>query len=89
MLDQFTRTQLIIGKEKLERINKSKVVIFGLGGVGSYVLEGLARAGIGHFVLVDDDIVSVTNINRQIIATTKTIGKNKVDVAKQDRKSVV
>lgn len=83
MINQFSRTELIIGKNNIEKINKSKVVLFGLGGVGSYVLEGLARAGIGHFILVDDDTVSVTNINRQIIATTKTIGKNKVDVAKE------
>lgn len=83
MINQFSRTELIIGKNNIERINKSKVVLFGLGGVGSYVLEGLARAGVGHFILVDDDTVSVTNINRQIIATTKTIGENKVDVAKK------
>lgn len=83
MINQFSRTELIIGKNNIKKINKSKVVLFGLGGVGSYVLEGLARAGIGHFILVDDDTVSVTNINRQIIATTKTIGKNKVDVAKE------
>ena len=83
MLNQFSRTELIIGKENIDKLRKSKVVLFGIGGVGSYVLEGLVRAGIGHFVLVDDDTVSVTNINRQIIATTKTIGKNKVDIAKE------
>ena len=82
MQDQFSRTELIIGKDGVEKLNKGKVAIFGLGGVGSYVVEGLARAGIGNFVLVDNDEVDITNINRQIIATTKTIGKSKVEVAR-------
>lgn len=82
MLNQFARTELLIGKENVEKLNKSKVAIFGIGGVGSFVVEGLARAGIGNFVLIDHDIVSETNINRQIIATTKTIGMSKVEVAK-------
>lgn len=82
MLNQFARTELLIGKENVEKLNKSKVAIFGIGGVGSFVVEGLARAGIGNFVLIDHDIVSETNINRQIIATTKTIGIPKVEVAK-------
>lgn len=82
MQDQFSRTELIIGKDGVEKLNKGKVAIFGLGGVGSYVVEGLARAGIGNFVLVDNDEVDITNINRQIIATTKTIGKPKVEVAR-------
>ena len=83
MLEQFARTELLIGKEKIEKLQNSKVAIFGIGGVGSYVVEGLARAGIGNFILIDKDIVSVTNINRQIIATTKTIGKPKVEIAKE------
>lgn len=83
MLEQFARTELLIGKEKNEKLQNSKVAIFGIGGVGSYVVEGLARAGIGNFILIDKDIVSVTNINRQIIATTKTIGKPKVEIAKE------
>ncbi len=83
MLDQFSRTELLIGKEGIEKLKNSKVCIFGIGGVGSYVVEGLARAGIGNFILVDNDKISLTNINRQIIATTKTIGKLKVEVAKE------
>ena len=83
MENQFSRTELIIGKEKIEILKKSKVAIFGIGGVGSYVVEGLARAGIGNFILVDKDEVSISNINRQIIATHSTVGKIKVDVAKE------
>ena len=83
MSNQFSRTELLIGKEGINKLQNSKVVVFGIGGVGSYVVEGLARAGIGEFILIDKDIVDETNINRQIIATTKTIGKPKVDVSKQ------
>lgn len=82
MSNKFSRTELLIGKENVEKLNKSKVAIFGIGGVGSFVVEGLVRAGVGNFVLIDHDIVSETNINRQIIATTKTIGMSKVEVAK-------
>lgn len=83
MLNQYSRTELIIGKDGIEKLKKSKVVIFGLGGVGSYVAEGLARAGIGNFIIVDKDDVDITNINRQIIATHKTIGKPKIEVEKE------
>lgn len=83
MSNQFSRTELLIGKDAVEKLNKSKVAIFGIGGVGSYVVEGLVRAGIQNFILVDHDTVSETNINRQIIATTKTIGMSKVEVAKE------
>ena len=83
MLNKFSRTEMLIGKEAIDKLKKSKVAIFGIGGVGSYVVEALARAGVGYFILVDKDEVSETNINRQIIATTKTIGMNKVDVAKE------
>ena len=83
MSNQSSRTELLIGKDGVEKLQNSKVVVFGIGGVGSYVVEGLARAGIGEFILIDKDIVDETNINRQIIATTKTIGKPKVDVSKQ------
>lgn len=83
MENQFSRTELLIGKEAIKTLNKSKVAIFGIGGVGSYVVEGLVRAGIENFILVDKDEVSESNINRQIIATTKTIGKAKVEVAKK------
>ena len=83
MINQFSRTELLIGKEGIEKLNNSKVALFGIGGVGSYVLEGLVRAGVQNFVLVDNDEVSLTNLNRQLIATTSTIGKKKVEVAKE------
>ena len=83
MLNQFSRTELLIGKEGIEKLQNAKVAVFGIGGVGSYVVEGLARAGVGNFLLVDKDTVDITNINRQIIATHKTIGKPKVEVAKE------
>lgn len=82
MEDMFSRTELLIGKNNIEKLKNSKVAVFGIGGVGSYVVEGLARTGIGNFILVDSDDVSISNLNRQIIATTKTIGKSKVEVAK-------
>ena len=83
MLNQFSRTELLIGKKGIEKLQNAKVAIFGIGGVGSFVVEGLVRAGIENFILVDDDKVCLTNLNRQIIATRKTIGKPKVDVAKE------
>ena len=83
MLDQFSRTELLIGEEAIEKLNKSKVAVFGIGGVGSFVVEGLVRAGVENFILVDDDKVCLTNLNRQIIATHKTVGKYKVEVAKE------
>lgn len=83
MLEQFSRTELIIGKESIEKLNNSKVAVFGVGGVGSFVVEGLVRAGIQNFVIVDSDVVDITNLNRQIIATHNTIGKNKVEVVKE------
>lgn len=83
MENQFSRTELVIGKENVKKLHSAKVAIFGLGGVGSFVAEGLVRAGVGNFVLVDNDKVSITNLNRQIIATTKTINKYKVDVMKE------
>lgn len=83
MLHEFSRTEILIGKEGLNKLRKSKVAIFGIGGVGSYVVEALARSGVGHFVLVDDDLVSLTNLNRQIHATINTIGEVKVDVMKK------
>ena len=83
MLNQFSRTELLIGKEGIEKLNKSKVAIFGIGGVGSYVVEGLVRAGVQNFILIDDDKICLTNLNRQIIATRKTVGRPKVEVAKE------
>lgn len=82
MLNQFSRTQLLLGADNMDRLADAKVAVFGIGGVGGYVVEALARSGVGSFVLVDDDKVCLTNINRQIIATRKTVGKYKVDVMK-------
>ena len=83
MLNQFSRTELLIGKDGLEKLKNSKIAVFGIGGVGSFVVEGLARSGIENFVLIDNDTICLTNLNRQIHATTKTIGMYKVDVMKQ------
>lgn len=83
MLEQFQRTEMLIGTENLEKLQKAKVAVFGIGGVGSYVVEAMARAGIGNFILVDNDKVVLSNINRQIIATHKTVDKYKVEVAKE------
>ena len=83
MLSQFSRTELLIGKEGLEKLKNAKVAIFGIGGVGSFVAEGMAKTGIGNLVLIDNDDICLTNINRQIIATHKTIGMAKVDVMKE------
>ena len=82
MLDQFSRAELLIGKNGIQKLQKSKVAVFGIGGVGSFVVEGLVRSGIGNFILVDADKVCLTNLNRQLIATQKTLGKPKVEVAK-------
>lgn len=79
----FCRTKILIGDEGLEKLENAKVAVFGVGGVGSFVVEALARAGVGSFVLIDKDQVSLSNINRQLIATHETIGKLKVDVAKE------
>ena len=81
-MDQFARTQLLLGVDAMERLKKSRVAVFGVGGVGGYSVEALARSGVGAIDLIDDDKVCLTNINRQIIADVKTIGKYKVDVAK-------
>ena len=83
MLKQFERTSLVIGEDNVKKLNESKVVVFGAGGVGSYVIEALARAGVGHLVIVDGDKVDETNINRQIIALHSTIGLPKVEAAKK------
>ena len=79
----FCRTKILIGDEGLEKLKNAKVAVFGVGGVGSFVVEALARAGVGNFVLIDKDQVSLSNINRQLIATHETIGQLKVDVAKE------
>lgn len=83
MLDRFSRTQLVFGKEAMDSLKGSRVAVFGVGGVGGYTVEALARSGVGAIDIIDDDKVCLTNINRQIIATGKTVGKYKVDVAKE------
>lgn len=83
MLNQFSRTELLLGKENMERLKNARVAVFGIGGVGGYTVEALARSGVGTLDLIDDDKVCLTNINRQIFATRKTVGKYKVDVAKE------
>lgn len=80
MLHQFSRTEMLIGSEALGILKQSKVAVFGIGGVGTFTVEVLVRAGVGKFILVDDDLVCLTNLNRQLIATRKTIGKPKVEV---------
>ncbi len=82
-MDQFSRTELLLGEEKMQKLFNARVAVFGIGGVGGYTVEALARSGIGTIDLIDDDKVCLTNINRQILATHKTIGKYKVDVAKE------
>lgn len=81
MLNQFSRTELLLGKEAMEKLASSRVAVFGIGGVGGYTVEALVRSGIGEIDIIDDDKVCLTNINRQIYATRKTVGKYKVDVA--------
>ena len=83
MLTQFSRTELLLGKEAMDRLANAKVAVFGIGGVGGYVCEALVRSGVGAFDLIDDDKVCLTNLNRQIIATRKTVGKYKTDVMKE------
>lgn len=83
MWNQFSRTQLLLGKEAMEKLSHARVAVFGIGGVGGYVVEALVRSGIGALVLIDSDTVAETNLNRQIIATKSTIGKYKVDVMKE------
>ena len=83
MLNQFSRTQLLLGEEAMDKLKNSRVAVFGVGGVGGYVCEALARSGVGTFDLIDDDKVCLTNLNRQIIATRKTVGKYKVEVMKE------
>lgn len=83
MLNQFSRTELLLGHDNMEKLKNARVAVFGIGGVGSFTVEALARSGVGTLDLIDDDKVCLTNINRQIIATRKTIGQYKVDAAKE------
>ena len=81
MADQYSRTRLLLGNGGIEQLKNARIALFGLGGVGGYAAEALARAGIGHMDLIDDDTISLTNLNRQILATHSSIGMYKVDVA--------
>lgn len=83
MLNQFSRTQLLVGAEGMDKLYSSRVAVFGIGGVGGYTVEALARSGVGALDLIDDDRVCLTNLNRQLLATHKTVGKYKVDVAEE------
>ena len=83
MSEQFIRTEALLGEEGVKKLSQVRVAVFGIGGVGGYVCEALVRSGVGHFDLIDKDQVCPSNINRQIIATTKTIGRDKVDVMKE------
>lgn len=83
MQGQFERTQLLLGKDAMEILNRARIAVFGVGGVGGFVVEALVRTGISHIDIIDNDTVSLSNINRQIIATTKTVGKYKVEVMKE------
>lgn len=83
MQEQFTRTALLLGEEGIHKLNRSRVAIFGIGGVGGYTVEALARSGVGHFLLVDNDKVALSNLNRQIIATLDTVGRYKTQVMKE------
>lgn len=82
-MEQFSRTELLLGKENMEKLEKSCIAVFGLGGVGSYVCEALARCGIGHFILIDNDTVQLSNINRQLIADVTTLGRAKTEVMRE------
>jgi len=82
-LGRFSRTELLLGEENMKKLEQATVAVFGVGGVGSYAAEGLARAGVGHLVLIDNDLVCLTNINRQIHATTKTVGQKKTEAMKE------
>ncbi|MCR5265709.1 MAG: tRNA threonylcarbamoyladenosine dehydratase [Cyanobacteria bacterium RUI128] len=88
MLDQFSRTELLIGKEGVEKLQNSYVAVFGLGGVGGHCVEALVRSGVGKIDLIDNDTVAVTNLNRQLFATQKTIGRYKTDVAEERLKEI-
>ena len=87
-MQKFLRTEMLLGKDAVEKVKNSRVAIFGIGGVGGYALEALVRAGIGEIDIIDSDDVAVSNINRQILATTKTVGQKKVDVAEARAKEI-
>lgn len=88
MQDQFERTRMLLGQEAMDKLRKAHVAVFGAGGVGGYIVEALVRSGVGNLDIIDKDEVSVTNLNRQIIATWDTIGRDKVDVMKERALSI-
>lgn len=83
MLNQFSRTELLLGSDAMEKLKNSHVAVFGVGGVGSYVVDGLVRSGVGAITIIDNDDISLTNVNRQLPATLSTVGRLKVDVVKE------
>ena len=87
-MQKFLRTEMLLGKEAVEKIKNSRVAVFGIGGVGGYALEALVRSGVGEIDIIDSDCVSASNINRQILATTETVGQKKVDVAEKRAKEI-
>lgn len=87
-MEKFLRTEMLLGKEAIEKLKNARVAVFGIGGVGGYALEALVRAGVGEIDIIDSDSVSVSNINRQILATTLTVGEKKVDVAEKRAKEI-
>lgn len=87
-MDPFSRTKLLLGDDAMHKLNKARVAVFGLGGVGGYTVEALARSGVGSLVLVDHDTISLTNINRQILATADTVGMGKAETAAQRVKAI-
>ena len=88
MADKFNRTRRLIGDDAVDRLSEARVIVFGIGGVGSYVCEGLVRSGVGHITLVDNDDISETNINRQLPATSKTVGMKKAEVMAERLKEI-
>lgn len=88
MINQFSRSQVLLGEAAMEKLSASRVAIFGIGGVGSYAVEALARSGVGHFVLIDNDVISLTNVNRQLHATMDTIGRSKTQVMAERIRSI-
>lgn len=87
-MEKFLRTEMLLGKEAVEKLKNSRVAVFGIGGVGGYALEALVRSGVGEIDIIDSDCVAVSNINRQILATTETVGQKKVDVAEARAKAI-
>lgn len=88
MINQFSRSQVLLGEAAMEKLSASRVAIFGIGGVGSYTVEALARSGVGHFVLIDNDTISLTNVNRQLHATLDTVGRSKTQVMAERIRSI-